>query len=825
MTKKLGEVIEERPRQAASLWERVLRQMPAAVAVVDADTGRVVLASGRAEEGEGPPGLPGPEPGAALRPDGTPYAAEEWPLARSLRSGETVAGEEVALRREDGSTAVYLLHTAPVRDAAGRIVAAVALWTEVTGARRAAAEREHLLGREREAREEAVLARTVAEAAQLEAQAADSAKSSFLASMSHEIRTPINAIMGYTDLLDLGLSGPVTEGQHAQLARIRDSSRHLLSLVNEVLDVAKIDAGEMEVDREPGRLADAVDAALDMVRPQAAERGLELSERCEGDPDAVFVGDGGRVRQIAANLLSNAVKFTPAGGRVRVSCGVAPHPHGEVFATHAGPWAYLAVEDNGIGIPPEVTARIFEPFVQADAGRTRRAGGTGLGLTISRKLARLMKGDLTVRSTPGEGSTFTLWLPAADPAEPPAAEPAAGRAAPVRIRGIAGLGMRMLDEVDSVGQSLVVRLRAAPPVPHLDAPPRFHAPQPLRRPGHGRGAVPGHPGGVPRRRRRPDAGRQRHPAHHRRPPRHPAPPAGVDRGRGAGRLPHPHGGGGGVRAQRRRGRPGRRPRAGALAAAQLHAAGGQHQHPRLPHRPPRRGAPIVAGSVVKSLCTPLALAAPLHRGRGETGPRTTRRHPEERDTMADIDIEKKKGGMGILPWILGLLLLGLILWGLTQCGDNEEEAVVVPAADTLTDPAAVAAPMPMDTGMAMADTTAMGAAGAAAGALPIAAVLANPGQYGSQAVSGTARVTEVISDRGFWVEDAGQRMFVVIAEPQASEQAVDINAGQTVRLSGQVREGSAAGQVTGLEAEAQRVAQGQPAFLMVNPSEVSVATP
>ncbi len=183
------------------------------------------------------------------------------------------------------------------------------------------------------------------------------------------------------------------------------------------------------------------------------------------------MGDGGRVRQIAANLLSNAVKFTPAGGRVRVSCGVAPHPHGEVFATHAGPWAYLAVEDNGIGIPPGVTARIFEPFVQAEEGRTRRAGGTGLGLTISRKLARLMKGDLTVRSQPGQGSTFTLWLPAADPAEPLATEPAAGHAAPVRIRGIAGLGMRMLDEVDSVCQSFMVRLRAAPPVTHLDVLP------------------------------------------------------------------------------------------------------------------------------------------------------------------------------------------------------------------------------------------------------------------------------------------------------------------------------------------------------------------
>lgn len=191
--------------------------------------------------------------------------------------------------------------------------------------------------------------------------------------------------------------------------------------------------------------------------------------------------------------------------------------------------------------------------------------------------------------------------------------------------------------------------------------------------------------------------------------------------------------------------------------------------------------------------------------------------------MADIDIEKKeKKGMGILPWILGLLLLGLILWGLTQCGDGEEEAVVVPADTTTVDPAAVAAPVPMDTGMAMADTTAMGAAGAA-GALPIAQILANPGQYGSQTVSGTARVTEVISDRGFWIEDAGQRMFVVLDEPQGAEQAVDINAGQTLSLSGQVRDGSALGMLTTLEQETRQVAQGQPAFLIVRPAGVTIA--
>jgi signal transduction histidine kinase len=455
----------------AGLLGAVLRQAPTALVVAEAPSGRVVLASKGAEAVLG-----GPLPRDAvvwkcrafecLRPDGSPYPPDEWPLARSIVTGERVADEEVVYRRRDGTTGTWRVSSAPVRGPGGRVAGAMAVWTDVTETQRAGREREELLAREREAYDAALLARTVAEAAQLEAEAADTAKSSFLASMSHEIRTPINAIVGYTELLDMGLTGPVTEAQRVQLGRIRDSSRHLLGLVNEILDLAKVESGETEVDREPGRLRDAVDAARDLVRPQAVERGLHLSDRCEGDPDAWYEGDAGRVRQIAANLLSNAVKFTPPGGRIRTVCGVMAHPADPVFATHAGPWAFLSVEDNGVGITPEQAARIFEPFVQGEEGHTRRTGGTGLGLTISRKLARLMGGDLTVRSTPDEGSTFTLWLPAAGTAhaDPPDPSPAA----PVRrVRGIAGLGMRMLDEVDAVAQTLVDRLRADPPAPGI----------------------------------------------------------------------------------------------------------------------------------------------------------------------------------------------------------------------------------------------------------------------------------------------------------------------------------------------------------------------
>jgi signal transduction histidine kinase len=155
-----------------------------------------------------------------------------------------------------------------------------------------------------------------------------------------------------------------------------------------------------------------VNAALALVRPQAEAKGIALSERCEGSPDVAYVGDAHRVEQVLVNLLSNAVKFTPSGGRVTVHCGSLRRPTVDIEAAAAdGDWVYFAVEDTGAGIAPEMLERIFQPFVQGEGGYTRSHPGTGLGLTISRRLARLMEGDLTVESVQGEGSRFTLWLP------------------------------------------------------------------------------------------------------------------------------------------------------------------------------------------------------------------------------------------------------------------------------------------------------------------------------------------------------------------------------------------------------------------------------
>jgi signal transduction histidine kinase len=248
-------------------------------------------------------------------------------------------------------------------------------------------------------------------ALRLEAEAASNAKSDFLAKMSHEIRTPINAMMGYAELLEMGISGPVTEGQARQLSRIRASGEHLTSLVNEMLDLAKIEAGRMTVEPMDAITGDAAEAALALIRPQAVAKGVEIAPGLEGHLRAPYIGDPQRVQQILMNLLSNAVKFTASGGSVSVRCAAQSGPGGG--APEGGMrWASITVQDTGVGIAAGDLERIFHPFVQVENGYTRVHGGTGLGLTISRSLAQMMGGDIAVESVLGEGSRFTLWLPA-----------------------------------------------------------------------------------------------------------------------------------------------------------------------------------------------------------------------------------------------------------------------------------------------------------------------------------------------------------------------------------------------------------------------------
>ncbi|HKP76491.1 MAG TPA: GAF domain-containing sensor histidine kinase, partial [Longimicrobiaceae bacterium] len=236
--------------------------------------------------------------------------------------------------------------------------------------------------------------------ARAEAEAANRAKFEFLTTMSHELRTPLNAIAGYVDLLDLEIRGPITAEQREDLSRIRRSQTHLLGLINDVLNFARIETGHVNFALADVPLDDLLAGLEELVSPQLGARGLAYAyQGC--DADVTVRADPEKLRQIVLNLLSNAIKFTPPGGRVTLWCEAD------------GPLARAHVRDTGIGIPDDKLGSIFDPFVQVNAGYTRTSEGTGLGLSISRDLARAMGGDLAVESCEGEGSTFTLILPRA----------------------------------------------------------------------------------------------------------------------------------------------------------------------------------------------------------------------------------------------------------------------------------------------------------------------------------------------------------------------------------------------------------------------------
>jgi signal transduction histidine kinase len=250
-----------------------------------------------------------------------------------------------------------------------------------------------------------------AERARESAERASQAKSQFLGIMSHELRTPINAILGYTQLLDMGLRGGLTEDQRALLQRVEGSSRHLLDMVTRLLDMSKAEAGELMVQSQVNTVDDIVTAALEAVRPVTRDR--HIVGRCDPDKRLRFIGDGIRARQILVNLLTNAARFTAEDGTITVSCERVDGPVGPELLGSAGPWVRICVEDDGIGIPHDKVEAVFEPFVQVeDAPLIRQTDGTGIGLAVSRNLARLMGGELTVVSVPGHGSRFSLWLPA-----------------------------------------------------------------------------------------------------------------------------------------------------------------------------------------------------------------------------------------------------------------------------------------------------------------------------------------------------------------------------------------------------------------------------
>ena len=274
---------------------------------------------------------------------------------------------------------------------------------------RMATMREEALRSERALRAEAesilkdlIRAQHDAERARAEAEAANRAKSDFLAAMSHELRTPLNAIAGYVDLLDLGVHGPLTDKQREALRRIYESEQRLLSLINDVLNFAKIEAGRLDYDLADVSLADAVNSVSALVEPLLAAKDLTYEASV---PDGIVVrADSDKLQQILLNLLSNAVKFTRPGGSITVDSPQRAH-------NHHPEWVFVRISDTGVGIPRGKQEAVFEPFVQVPRSLTSSSEGTGLGLSISRDLARGMGGELRARSVEGKGSAFTLALP------------------------------------------------------------------------------------------------------------------------------------------------------------------------------------------------------------------------------------------------------------------------------------------------------------------------------------------------------------------------------------------------------------------------------
>lgn len=350
-------------------------------------------------------GAAGIRPGSEAAPERLSTDDGRWPLGEALRSGEAVhvGGLEerfgelpagpwpesarealvVPLERE-GLRGALVAGVCPRRPLDGDYRAYLASLGETIGAALGDAAAQE---RERTAR--------------LEAERANEAKAEFVAAMSHDLRTPLNAIAGYADLLQTGVYGEVTPEQEEALSKVHSSQRHLLNLINDILLFARVESARLETRRDAVGAAELLEDLETLIHPQAVSN--DITYEVVGCDDSLrFRGDEERVRQILLNLVGNAIKFTPAGGRVTLSCEALD-----------GRGVEFRVTDTGPGIPPDLQEEIFDPFRQVGRRVDRPREGSGLGLAISRNLARAMDGDVTVESEPGEGSVFRLVLPAA----------------------------------------------------------------------------------------------------------------------------------------------------------------------------------------------------------------------------------------------------------------------------------------------------------------------------------------------------------------------------------------------------------------------------
>ncbi len=343
-----------------------------------------------------------------LHPDELDRVAAEWSAAAA--TGQPFDTEQRYRRAADGVYRYHLVRGLPVRDAAGRITRWFGTSTDIEDVKQMQVRQEQLLLQQERLLAAAELARAQAELAQRDAEAASLAKSQFLANMSHELRTPLNAIISYSELLSEEAQDAGNDATVADAAKIVRAGKHLLSLINDVLDLSKVEAGRMELDPTDFDAQDVVDDVVVTAGSLVAQNRNRLDVTV-GDDLGRMRSDLTKVRQVLLNLVSNACKFT-TDGTIRLAAGRSADAAGRA-------WVTFAVTDSGIGMTAEQMAKLFRPFTQADASTTRKFGGTGLGLAISRRFCQMMGGDVTVTSEPDVGSTFEVRLPA-DVPEPAA---------------------------------------------------------------------------------------------------------------------------------------------------------------------------------------------------------------------------------------------------------------------------------------------------------------------------------------------------------------------------------------------------------------------
>lgn len=381
-----AKLAEERIRAGEATLRTVLETLPVGVLIAEAPSGRITGHNMRAEAILGHGVMPSrPGEGAArwvgFHDDGRPVTPMEWPLVKIVRQGESQAELEVDYQRGDGRRAWIGFAGAPMRDPQGNLLGGVVVLSDIDARKKS----------------EQILA-----AAKLAAEEANLAKSTFIANMSHELRTPLSAIIGYSEMMleesEDGATGPDLA---ADLQKIESNARHLLGLINDVLDLSKIESGKMEVFAEPFDVAAMVGEVASVVEGLVGKKGNSLEVRL-GAGLETMMSDVTKIRQILLNLLSNAAKFTENGAIVLAASRDERDADSVVFS----------VSDTGLGMSAEQIAKLFQRFSQADSSTTRRFGGTGLGLSLTKAFADILGGRVSVESEPGRGTTFTVVLPA-----------------------------------------------------------------------------------------------------------------------------------------------------------------------------------------------------------------------------------------------------------------------------------------------------------------------------------------------------------------------------------------------------------------------------